>query len=437
MTKAMKNTMYRFLLTLFLMGYVALFRVEANQEIYYQGVWYSVTSSASSTHTGKVMTREANFNNEYKGNDVSGDIVIPEIIRDWNYYAYKVEGIGPGSFAGCSGLTSISLPNSITYIGESAFFECGLLEINIPESVTDIYKSAFERCTNLSQVSMPQQLTSIPDYLFRKCSSLRNIAIPETVTSIGSYAFSQSGLESIVIPNSVTSIGTQAFANCQNLLNVKLSESITIIIFDLFKQCTKLQKIEIPSSVEVIRSAAFNGCVSLSEVKIPNTVWKIEKGAFWGCSALEHIDIPESVTTIEWNTFRNTGLRSIVIPSNIISIGDNAFYNDNLMDVTYLTENPITTNSADTYFSDATYNNGTLHYLDGYKDVYLSRRPWYYFKNFDMVTSVENIEFEDSGNKLPDVYNLNGTCLIHNASESDIDTLPHGIYIIGGRKVQK
>lgn len=420
------------------MGYVASFRAEAYNEVYSQGIWYSVVSSASETHPGKVITREGDYSNQYQGNNVSGDIVIPEYIRDdYGIYEYQVVGIGSKSFGGCSGLTSISLPNSITYIGESAFFECGLLEINIPESVTDIHKSAFERCTNLSQVKMPQHLTSISERLFEECSSLRNIEIPESVTSIGVYAFSQSGLESIVIPNSVNTIAYNAFANCQNLLTVKLPESITQISFDLFKQCTKLQKIEIPSSVEVIRSESFNGCVSLSEVKIPNTVWKIEHGAFCGCSTLEHIDIPESVTNIEWSAFGNSGLRSIVIPSNINFIGDNAFYNDNLMDVTYLTDDPIAPNDAKDIFSAATYRYGTLHYLEGYKEVYQSRYPWSYFKNFDVVTSVENIELDDSREKLPDVYNLTGTCLIHNASESDIDTLPHGIYIIGGRKVQK
>lgn len=420
------------------MGYVASFRAEAYNVAYSQGIWYSVVSNASETHTGKVITREGDYSNQYQGNNVSGDIVIPEYIRDdYSNYEYQVVGIGSRSFTRCSGLTSISLPNSITYIGEAAFYECGLLEINIPESVTEIHKSAFERCTNLSQVKMPKQLTSIPDNLFSVCSSLRNIEIPESVTSIGVSAFSQSGLESIVIPNSVTSIGSDAFDNCQNLLNVKLPESITEIPSHLFYNCSKLQNIEIPSSVEVIGKWAFNECVSLSEVKIPNTLRLIYGYAFYCCSALEHIDLPESVTTIGGCAFQNSGLRSIVIPSNINFIGDNAFYNDNLMDVTYLTENPITTNSVNTFFSTATYRYGTLHYLEGYKEVYQSRRPWSSFKNFDVVTSVENIESEDSGVKLPDVYNLNGTCLIHNASESDIDSLPHGIYIIGGRKVQK
>lgn len=433
----MKNTMYRFLLTLFLMGYVALFRAEAYQEVYYQGVWYSVISSASSTYSGKVITREGDYNNLYKGNDVSGDIVIPEYIRDWNNYVYRVEGIGSNSFSSCSEMTSISLPNSITYIGDVAFAGCGISEINIPESVTKIYEGAFQDCKNLSKVNIPQQLTSIPDHLFDGCSGLRNITIPETVTSIGISAFSRTGLESIVIPNSVNKIAGSAFSDCPNLLNVKLPNTISYIASELFCRCSTLQNIEIPSSVEIIGKNAFYDCVSLSEVKIPNTVWYIKGGAFYSCRALEHVDIPESVTTIAGGAFQFSGLRSIVIPSNINLIGDNAFYNDNLMNVTYLTNDPITSNSVNVYFSSTTFKKGTLHYLDGYKEVYLSRRPWYYFNNFDVVSSVENIEFEDSGEKLPDVYNLNGTCLIHDASESDIATLPHGIYIIGGRKVQK
>ena len=112
--------------------------------------------------------------------------------------------------------TSYFIPNSVTSIGDGAFFACNsLAEVVIPNSVTSIGDRAFFACNSLSEVVIPNSVTSIGDRAFSFCSSLAEVVIPNSVTSIGDYAFfGCSSLSEVVIPNSVTSIGEGAFENC-------------------------------------------------------------------------------------------------------------------------------------------------------------------------------------------------------------------------------
>jgi len=132
--------------------------------------------------------------------------------------------IGNGAFKGCSNITNITIPNSVTSIGSSAFSGCdGLTSITIPNSVTSIGSSAFYDCSGLTSITIPNSVTSIGDWAFEDCTGLTSVTIPNSVTSIGYQAFSDcTGLTSVTIPNSVISIGDWGFEDCLSL------ESITI-----------------------------------------------------------------------------------------------------------------------------------------------------------------------------------------------------------------
>ena len=272
----------------------------------------------------------------------------------------SVTSIGGKAFCVCSGLTSITIPDSVTSIGYGAFDGCsGLTSITIPNSVTSIGRETFQDCSGLTSITIPNSVTSIGDDAFEDCRSLTSITIGNSVTSIGDRAFDGcSGLTSITIPNSVTSIGYLAFGGCHSLTSVTIPDSVTSIGGCAFSCCSSLTSITISNSVTSIGSCAFGECRSLTSINvasdnnyyssnngilfnkkktelirfpsrksqtsytIPNSVTSIGSEAFYGCTGLTSITIPNSVTSIGDLAFYDcTGLTSITIPNSVTSIG--------------------------------------------------------------------------------------------------------------------
>ena len=205
----------------------------------------------------------------------------------------SVTSIGDSAFYDCTGLAVIEIPNSVTSIGEGAFSSCtNLTTITIPNSVTSIGNRTFSSCRSLTAVVLSNSITSIPDYMFAYCPSLTSIVISDSVTSIGESAFhSCSSLTSIVIPNSVTSIGNRTFSWCSNLTSVVLSNSMTSIPDYMFAFCSSLTSIDISDSVTSIGESAFYSCRRLTSVVIPNSVTSIGAEAFNYCSALASVTV--------------------------------------------------------------------------------------------------------------------------------------------------
>ena len=199
-----------------------------------------------------------------------------------------------GAFYNCSGLTSVTIGDSVTSIGYRAFYNCsGLTSITIGNGVTSIGSSAFEGCSRLTSIVIPDSVTSIGNSAFEGCSRLTSITIPDSVTSIGSSAFRNcSGLTSITIPDSVTSIGSSAFRDCSGLTSVTIGNGVTSIGNSAFEGCSRLTSIVIPDSVTSIGYRAFYGCKGLTTITIPDSVTSIGSSAFSGCRSLEEITIP-------------------------------------------------------------------------------------------------------------------------------------------------
>ncbi len=229
---------------------------------------------------------------------ISGHVVIPS-----EYNGEPINMIDNQAFSGCKNLTSVDIPDSVTYISSYSFESCtGLTNIEIPDSVTTI-GSAFYNCTSLSSVNLGNSVQTL-EGTFKKCTSLT----------------------SITIPDSVTTIGASTFENCTNLTNVDIPDSITTIGVSTFKNCTNLTNVDIPDSVTTIGAYAFNNCSSLSSVNIPSGVTIIEKYAFYNCTSLTSITIPDSVTTIGASAFENcTSLTNIYLGNSIKTFGGSVF----------------------------------------------------------------------------------------------------------------
>ena len=248
-----------------------------------------------------------------------------------------VTSIGNSAFADCTGLTSIEIPSSVTSIGESAFNYCpSLTSIEIPSSVTSIGNSAFEYC-GLTSIEIPSSVTSIGERAFRGCTGLTSIVVDEGNTIYDSRNNCNAiietasntliaGFKNTIIPEGVTSIGNSAFYHFYNLTSIEIPSSVTSIGESAFFYCNGLTSIEIPSSVTSIGYYAFAHCTVLTSIEIPSSVTSIGNYTFYHCDGLTSIEIPSSVTSIGGSAFAYcTGLTSIEIPSSVTSIGVWAF----------------------------------------------------------------------------------------------------------------
>ena len=196
--------------------------------------------------------------------------------------------LGDYVFYDCSGLTSLTLPSSVTSIGAAAFRGCsGLTSLTIPSSVTSIGGSAFSGCSGLTSLTIPSSVTSISGYAFWGCSGLTSLTIPSGVTEIGDHTFNGcSGLTSLTIPSGVTSIGWDAFYGCRGLTSLTLPSSITSIGNYAFAGCRGLTSLTIPSSVTSIGENAFHDCSGLTSIYVyPENLPELGTGIFYGCDA--------------------------------------------------------------------------------------------------------------------------------------------------------
>lgn len=214
----------------------------------------------------------------------------------------SVTHIGNGAFYEHFALQTITIPSSVTHIGEASFIMCKNLQtITIPNSVIRIGRNPFSGCFQLQLTSDSSCFKVINGLLISSDGTLisclskdTHITIPNLVTHIGDYAFMQCrNLQTITFPNSVTFIGNYAFYQCRNLQTITIPNSVTQIGSDAFRECSSLQSIHIPNSVTQIGNGTFWCCSSLQDIHISNSVIQIGKDAFWVCSSLQTIHIPK------------------------------------------------------------------------------------------------------------------------------------------------
>lgn len=200
------------------------------------------------------------------------------------------------AFEGSTELKEVTIPKSVTYIGESAFERSGLHRIDLHDEITYMGTSAFE-WSSLEEVVIPSGITELEFGLFRTCKKLRNVVLHDGITKIGNDVFRQcSSLERITIPDSVTFLGA-AFLECTALTDITLGNGVTIIRKSCFQNCTALKEINLPDSVQRISSTAFQNCRALEKITIGAGLTSFESNAFLGCDNLRSICISADNTT--------------------------------------------------------------------------------------------------------------------------------------------
>ncbi len=295
-------------------------------------------------------------------------------------YFNGLTNTGGCAFEGCEHLTSITLPPNLERIGSGAFRHChNLSSVDIPNSVTFIGSYAFEDCVQLTSITLPPNLESIESCAFNLCYNLSSVNIPDGVTLIGSLAFSYCQLTSIDIPNSEIHFGSLVFRGCP-LSSVNIPASVRIIDSNPFYGCEPLASITVDAGNPVYSSP--NGC---------NAIIKTDEHRL--ISGCKNTVIPNDVTEINDFAFSDcTGLSSIEIPASVEIINDYAFKGCfNLEYITVLAETPPSIS----IYSENCFN-GVPSTIPVYvpcntKTAYQQASGWSVFTNY--IDPCANIDF--------------------------------------------
>ena len=289
------------------------------------------------------------------------DLVIPD----------EITRIGSGTFENWwDNLKSVSIPTSVTSIGENAFRDCGSLkrvtisdlsawgEIKFENMYANpLYKAhhLYLNDKEITDLVIPNTTSRISDFAFYGASELTSVVIPESVTIIGNNAFREcTNLKSVNMADNVTKIGEYAFDKCENIVTLKLSNSIDSIKYSAFSGCSALNSIILPDSLVYIEARCFENCRSLTSITIPNKVRTIGTNPFSGCTGLTTIvwdaercydpkssgnapfwNVSSQITSIKFGDKvkwipaylceNMSFITSVILPNSVTSIGESSF----------------------------------------------------------------------------------------------------------------
>lgn len=339
-------------------------------------IYYNILDATA--HTLEVTYPAANWTGYTKP---TGTLVIPDTVS-YMGTNYIVTVIGEDAFNGCTGVTAVTLPNTLIVVEEDAFYDCHLSNLTIPDNVKRIYSGAFTRGTggSIDNLYVPDGIEYIEYGAFPTSGNWIS-SKPAGIVYLGKIAYCYKGafsqnttlvfasdtrgissvrnivnpvyyyperIDSIAFPDSLRYIDYECFAGCTNLRSINLPNSLQIIEGRSFYGCGSLSQVTIPPNVKslgqsafsqcgnlttvnynaincVTHGAVFGGCENLATANVGNSVQVIPSVLFSGCTHLSNVNMSESVIKIGGRAFSNTVITSFTIPKNVDSIGDEVF----------------------------------------------------------------------------------------------------------------
>lgn len=308
----------------------------------------------------------------------------------------SLTSIGGRVFYGCSRLTSLTVPSTLTSVEKGAFLDISVSDfryIIYGDLATYVQRGqpyySLSNETNtikyyyngqeLTDLRIPSSVTSIGNYAFRYCRDLKNMTLPSGVTSIGNCAFFDcSGLTSVTLPLNLASIGYQVFRYCSGLTSVTFPSSLTLIGTEAFRGCSGLASLTLPYNLTSIGEDAFCGCSGLTNLTLSPSLTRIGTGAFNGCFNLSTLTIPSSLTSI--SKLNNKLSETPVFTSAFVTV--------------YVAwQTPI---QAGDFFCNFELWGCTLYVPRGTKQVYLQSEVW---KDFGNIQEYDVTDFNKVDNR--------------------------------------
>ena len=251
----------------------------------------------------------------------------------------SLETLGTGAFVGCPNLELVIPADSSFVVGpKGEIYDASMTLLMVPAELSGEYtisndvtigSFAFAGCSKLTKINLPDSMTEIPAYAFAGIACVPEI-VGNNLTGIANYAFYQAKFTSFTIPAWVDTIGEYAFAYSL-IEKLTIPSSVTSIGRYAFGYCNNLVEVTVENGVESICGATtstgylFAYSKALSKVTLPNTLKEIGAYCFYSCTALARIDLPESLTTIRESAFRLSGLVSVYVPKNVTYMGNYSF----------------------------------------------------------------------------------------------------------------
>ena len=360
------------------------------------------------------------------------------------------------AFCNCTGLTSITIPNSVTEIYQGTFSGCSSLETcNLPNSLTYIGLWAFGGCTSLTSIVIPESVAYIDEGAFRECANLSSIKFPQNsniiigqnafistawyenqldgIVYIGKAVYKYKGTmpenTSLKIKDGTKYISPNAFDGCTNLTSIELPDGLTIIGRDSFMGCNHLSSINIPSSIVNIGHAAFYGCEELHSVSITSlSAWlSIYLGTegvggsteysnplyyahhlYLNGEEVKDLIIPDDVTIIPSYAFINCeGIEVIKLHKNVTEILSNSFLGcNNIQSIIVYNKRPPKIVSLSTTFDHDIFNSCTLFVPEGSENAYYVADGWKEFKKIETIGAVEKVPQDVNGDGIVDTQDV-------------------------------